>query len=292
MAQLVIGNILCLKLFDIDILSHLSLILAAFLNIRLMRIISYNVNGVRAATKKGLIDWLAGDPADIICLQETKATKEDADVKAIEALGYQTYWFSAQKKGYSGVAIFTKITPTAIYYGNEIEQSDAEGRVIRADFGDITLINAYYPSGTSGDERQQYKYQWLDEFSNYLMKLRETRTNIVVTGDYNIANNPIDIHDPKGNKNSSGFLPEEREWLSRFFQSGWIDTFRFLNPEKKDCYTWWSQRFPSVRLQNKGWRIDYISVTNSLEAQIKDAAIFPEVKHSDHCPIYLDLETH
>ena len=254
-----------------------------------MRIISYNVNGVRAATKKGFIDWLATDPADIICLQETKATKEDADVKAIEALGYQTYWFSAQKKGYSGVAIFTKIIPTAIIYGNEVEQSDFEGRVIRADFGDITLVNAYYPSGTSGDERQTYKYQWLAEFNEYLQILRITRSNLIVTGDYNIANHPIDIHDPKGNKNSSGFLPEEREWLTKFYNSGWIDTFRYLNPDKKDSYTWWSQRFPTVRLQNKGWRIDYISVSDTLQSHIKEATIYPDVKHSDHCPIYLEL---
>ena len=254
-----------------------------------MRIISYNVNGIRAAIKKGFIEWLQTDPADIICLQETKATKEDADYKAIEALGYETFWFSAQKKGYSGVAVFTKIVPTQVYYGNGIDHSDFEGRVIRIDFGDITLINAYYPSGTSGEERQTYKYKWLDEFYVYLQELRKTRPNLVVTGDYNIANHPIDIHDPKGNKNSSGFLPQEREWLDMFYNNGWIDTFRYLNPDKKDSYTWWSQRFPTVRLQNKGWRIDYISVTDSLKDNVKDAAIYPDVKHSDHCPIYLEL---
>ena len=137
-----------------------------------MRIISYNVNGIRAAIKKGFIDWLKTDPADIICLQETKAEKENIDVQEIEQLGYQTYWFSAQKKGYSGVAIFTKIKPSKIELGHQLEQSDFEGRVIRADFGDITLINAYFPSGTSGDERQTYKYQWLDEFAVYLQELR------------------------------------------------------------------------------------------------------------------------
>ena len=255
-----------------------------------MRIISYNVNGIRAAIKKGFIDWLSTNPADIICLQETKATKDDADYKSIEALGYETFWFSAQKKGYSGVAVFTKIKPTNIVYGNGIEQSDFEGRVIRVDFGDITLINAYYPSGTSGDERQTYKYQWLNEFNDYLNKLRETRPKLIVTGDYNIANHPIDIHDPKGNKNSSGFLPEEREWLTNFYQTGWVDSFRHLNPDTKDAYTWWSQRFPTVRLQNKGWRIDYISVTDNLKDRITAATIYPDVKHSDHCPIYLELK--
>ena len=255
-----------------------------------MRIISYNVNGIRAAIKKGFIDWLDTNPADIICLQETKANKEDADFTSIEALGYETFWFSAQKKGYSGVAVFTKIKPTNVVYGSGIEQSDFEGRVIRVDFGDITLINAYYPSGTSGDERQAYKYQWLGEFDGYLQALKETRPKLIVTGDYNIANNAIDIHDPKGNKNSSGFLLEEREWLTGFYQRGWTDSFRYLNPDKKEAYSWWSQRFPTVRLQNKGWRIDYISVTDNLKERIKEATIYPDVKHSDHCPIYLEME--
>jgi len=255
-----------------------------------MRIISYNTNGIRAAMKKGLVEWLQTDVADIICIQETKANKEDVDYAKIEALGFETFWFSAQKKGYSGVAILTKIKPDAVFYGNGIEQSDFEGRVIRADFGDITLINAYFPSGTSGDERQTYKYQWLDEFYNYLETLRKTRPNLILTGDYNIAHHPIDIHDPKGNKNSSGFLPEERAWMDKLYSNKWVDTFRFIHGEKTGQYTWWSQRFPSVRLQNKGWRIDYISVTDSLQSKIADAAIFPDAKHSDHCPIYLSIK--
>lgn len=254
-----------------------------------MRIISYNVNGIRAAIKKGLTDWLATNPADIICLQETKATKEDADVAAIEKLGYQTFWFSAQKKGYSGVAIFTKIKPDKVLYGNGIEQSDFEGRVIRADFGDITLINAYFPSGTSGDERQTYKYQWLDEFFNYVQQLRKTRKKLIITGDYNIAHTEVDIHDPKGNKKSSGFLPEERAWMDQFLSNKWTDTFRHLNPDAKGAYSWWSQRFPSVRLQNKGWRIDYVCITDTLNDRLKAAAIYPDIKHSDHCPVYVQL---
>jgi exodeoxyribonuclease-3 len=256
-----------------------------------MRIISYNVNGIRAAINKGFTDWLKTNPADIICLQETKATKEDVDVTAIEKLGYQTYWFSAQKKGYSGVAIFTKIKPDKVEYGHANEQSDFEGRVIRADFGDITLINAYYPSGTSGDERQTYKYQWLDEFFDYVQQLRKKRKKLIVVGDYNIAHTEIDIHDPKGNKKSSGFLPEERAWMDKFLKSEWIDTFRQLNPGVTGAYSWWSQRFPSVRLQNKGWRIDYICITSPLKDQLKDAKIFPDVKHSDHCPIYAEIKT-
>jgi exodeoxyribonuclease-3 len=254
-----------------------------------MRIISYNTNGIRAAIKKGLLDWLATNPADIICIQETKASRGDIDHQPFDALGYESHWFSAQKKGYSGVAIFSKLNPTFIQEGTGIEQSDFEGRVIRADFGDITLINAYFPSGTSGDERQTYKYQWLREFHTWLNELRKTRPKLIICGDYNIAHNAIDIHDPKGNKNSSGFLPEERAWMDQFVADGYIDTFRHINPDEPHRYSWWSQRFPSVRLQNKGWRIDYITVTEPIMAAIKDADIFPDVKHSDHCPIYLEL---
>ena len=255
-----------------------------------MRIISYNTNGIRAAMKKGFVDWLKTDVADIICIQETKATKDDVDYKQLEALGYETFWFSATKKGYSGVAVFTKIQPTNVQLGCQIEQSDFEGRIIRLDFGDITLINAYFPSGTSGDERQTYKYQWLNEMNDYLNELRKKRPQIIIAGDYNIAHTAIDIHDPKGNKNSSGFLPEERAWMDKFLANGWIDTFRFKNPETVGAYSWWSQRFPTVRMQNKGWRIDYICVTEPLKNKIINAQIFPDIKHSDHCPIYLELK--
>ncbi|BDQ12529.1 exodeoxyribonuclease III [Sediminibacterium sp. TEGAF015] len=255
-----------------------------------MRIISYNVNGIRAAIKKGFAEWIQTDPADIICLQESKATQEDVDLSIFEKAGYHSYWFTAQKKGYSGVVILTKIKPDAVHYGSNMEQSDMEGRVIRADFGDITLVNAYYPSGTSGDERQAYKYIWLDEFQVFLTELKKTRPNLIVVGDYNIAHEAIDIHDPKGNKKSSGFLPEERAWMTQFLASGWIDSFRHLHPEATGAYSWWSQRFPSVRLNNKGWRIDYICLTESLGKQLKAAAIYPDVKHSDHCPIYAEIK--
>ena len=255
-----------------------------------MRIISYNTNGIRAAMKKGFIDWLKTNPADVICIQETKANKDDVDYKQIEALGFETYWFSAQKKGYSGVAVFTKIKPDNVEYGHQKEQSDFEGRVIRLDFGKTTLINAYFPSGTSGDERQTYKYQWLDEFLDYLNDLKKSRPQLIITGDYNIAHHEIDIHDPKANKKSSGFLPEEREWMTTFLANGFVDTFRHVHPDMPHRYSWWSQRFPSVRLQNKGWRIDYITVTDNLQKNIVDAEIYPDVKHSDHCPIYLDIK--
>jgi exodeoxyribonuclease-3 len=254
-----------------------------------MRIISYNVNGIRAAIKKGFLDWLKTNPADVVCVQETKAAQADVDVKQLETLGYHHYWLSAQKKGYSGVAVFTKIKPDQVEYGNGHGPSDDEGRVIQLDFKDVRLINAYFPSGTSGDERQDFKYKWLDEFGAWVKKLRKKHPKLILCGDYNIAHKEIDIHDPKGNKNSSGFLPEEREWMTKFLESGWTDSFREFHPEPHR-YSWWSQRFPSVRLNNKGWRIDYITTTEPLKKNLKDADIFPDIKHSDHCPVYLDIK--
>ena len=254
-----------------------------------MRIISYNLNGIRAAINKGFLDWLKTDPADIICVQETKAQKENVDHTLFNNLGYHDYWYSAQKKGYSGVAIFTKIKPDNIVYGTGHKLSDDEGRVIQLDFGDIRLINAYFPSGTSGDERQTFKYEWLSEFFLYLEKLRKQHPNLILCGDYNIAHKEIDIHDPKGNKNSSGFLPDERAWMDTFIAGKWIDTFRVFHPEPHR-YSWWSQRFPSVRLNNKGWRIDYINVTEPLRNRLAGAEIYPDVKHSDHCPVYLEIK--
>jgi exodeoxyribonuclease-3 len=254
-----------------------------------MRIISYNVNGIRAAINKGFLDWLKTNPADVICVQETKASKENVDHTSFNKMGYHDYWYSAQKKGYSGVAVFTKIKPDHIEYGTGHKVSDDEGRVLQLDFGDTRLINAYFPSGTSGEERQEFKYKWLDEFFLYLNKLKKKYPKLILCGDYNIAHKEIDIHDPKGNKKSSGFLPEEREWMTKYLDSGWIDTFRAYHPEPHR-YSWWSQRFPTVRAQNKGWRIDYINVTEALKKNLKDAEIYPDVKHSDHCPVYLDIK--
>ena len=255
-----------------------------------MRIITYNVNGIRAAIKKGFLDWLKTNPADVICVQETKAQKEDVDHKLFNEIGYEDYWFSAKKKGYSGVAVFTKVKPVKVEYGTGHSLSDDEGRVIQVDFGKFLLINAYFPSGTSGGERQDFKYKWLDEFFSYLSKLKKKQPNIILCGDYNIAHKEIDIHDPKGNKNSSGFLPDERAWMDKFLAGGWIDSFRICHPEPHR-YSWWSQRFPTVRLNNKGWRIDYINITEPLKKNLKGADIFPDVKHSDHCPVYLDMKT-
>ncbi len=255
-----------------------------------MKIISYNVNGIRSAINKGFVEWLATHPADIICLQEVKALREQVDTTGVEALGYNIYWFAAEKKGYSGVAILSKSKADNVSYGNGIMQSDAEGRVIRADFGDVTVVNAYFPSGTSGDERQSYKYVWLDEFYTYLNELRKTRKKLVICGDYNIAHKDIDIHSPKTNQKTSGFLPQERAWLDTFYAVDYVDTFRHINPDFIGGYSWWSSRFPTVREQNKGWRIDYISTTENLKSKIKDAKIYPMVKHSDHCPVYAEID--
>lgn len=253
-----------------------------------MRIISYNVNGIRSAITKGLLDWLATDPADVICFQELKSALETIPTERFEALGYHCYWFPAQKKGYSGVGVITKHKPNAVTFGNTFEQSNMEGRVLKLDFDAFDLITAYFPSGSSGEERQLYKYQWLDEFYEYIDELKKEQKPLVICGDYNICHTEIDIHNPKSNKDTSGFLPEERAWMDKWFANGFVDSFRYLHKEPHH-YSWWSFR-ANARANNKGWRIDYISVSAELENTIRQAAIYPDVKHSDHCPVFVDLD--
>ncbi len=252
-----------------------------------MKIYSYNVNGIRSAISKGLADWLKTEQPDIICFQELKAALESIPTELFQELGYHCYYYPAQKKGYSGVGVLTKIVPQQVTYGNGYEQSDFEGRVIRLEFESFTLINAYFPSGSSGDERQVYKYQWLDEFYEYTNELINQNKPLVICGDYNICHKEIDIHNPKGNKDSSGFLPEERAWMDKWFSLPLIDSFRFIN-QMPHHYSWWSFR-ANARANNKGWRIDYISVSQVLENKIVDSRILPDVKHSDHCPVMLEL---
>lgn len=252
-----------------------------------MKIVSYNVNGIRSAVTKGLVDWLKEDQFDIVCFQELKAASESIPTELFQELGYHTYWFSAQKKGYSGVGVISKVEPLNVTYGNEYEQSNFEGRVIKLEFEKFVLINAYFPSGSSGDERQVYKYQWLDEFYEYIQSVKQAGKPVIVTGDYNICHTEIDIHNPKSNKDTSGFLPEERAWMDKWFNTGMVDTFRHICKDPHH-YSWWSFR-ANARNNNKGWRIDYISVDQSVREHIIDAKIFPEVKHSDHCPVYLDI---
>lgn len=254
-----------------------------------MKIISYNLNGIRAATTKGFINWLEEESPDVICIQETKAQIDQMPTFELNSIGYDCYYFSAQKKGYSGVAILTKTKPDQVTYGMGIEKYDNEGRFIRADYGALSIISVYHPSGTSGEERQDFKMQWLTDFQNYIHELSKTRKELIICGDYNICHRAIDIHDPKGNAKSSGFLPEEREWIDGFINSGYTDSFRHLYPETKDKYSWWSYRHNS-RAKNKGWRIDYCMVSDSIKDRIISADILSEVKHSDHCPVSLTLK--
>ncbi|MCP9612619.1 exodeoxyribonuclease III [Coprobacter tertius] len=252
-----------------------------------MKIITYNVNGIRSALNKGLIDWLSAERPDILCLQETKAQPDQVPTEEFESLGYHCYFFSAKKKGYSGVAIITRIKPDHVEYGMGISRYDDEGRFLRADFGDLSVISVYHPSGTSGEERQAFKMEWLEDFHRYVLDLNKSRHKLVLCGDYNICHEAIDIHDPVRNATNSGFLPEEREWMTRFLDSGYIDTFRYFHSEPGN-YTWWSFRF-NARANNKGWRIDYCMVNREMAPLLKDASILPDIKHSDHCPAVLLL---
>ncbi|MFT5165149.1 MAG: exodeoxyribonuclease-3 [Saprospiraceae bacterium] len=251
-------------------------------------ILSYNVNGIRAAVNKGFLDFLKEKDIDIVCVQEIKAMKEQAPLALIEELGYHHNWHSAEKKGYSGVAIFSKKAPDKVVVGCGLEKYDREGRIIRADFGDVSILNCYFPSGTTGDIRQDFKYEFLADFFDWIKELKKTRKKLIIVGDYNIAHTEMDIHNPKGNKKNSGFLPEEREWMTKWLASGFTDAYRHLNPEKVE-YSWWSYR-SNARANNKGWRIDYQSVTDNLKDQLVESYHLTEGMHSDHCGVYLDID--
>ena len=251
-----------------------------------MKILSYNVNGIRAAINKGFAEWLKATQADVICIQEIKALEEQVDTKVLEDLGYHHFWFSAQKKGYSGVAIFSKIKPNNVTFGCSIEHMDFEGRIIRADFDKVSVMSLYLPSGTNID-RLEYKFKFMAEFQAYVDLLKKELPNLIICGDYDICHHAIDIHEPVRNKNVSGFLPEERKWLDGLINSGFIDSFRYLNSEPHQ-YSWWSYR-ANARNNNKGWRIDYALVSLPLKGNIKRAFILPEAKHSDHCPVGVEL---
>lgn len=252
-----------------------------------MKIISYNVNGIRAALQKGLLGWLEKANPDVFCVQETKAHKDQVDTEAITQAGYPyQYWFSAQKKGYSGVAVFCKQEPKNVVYGTGLSFMDDEGRNLRVDYDGVSIMSMYLPSGTN-DDRLSFKFTYMDEFQAYVNELKKEVPNLVICGDYNICHEEIDIHNPKM-KGVSGFLPEERAWIDGFIKSGFVDSFRHLNKEP-DHYTWWSYRANS-RANNKGWRIDYNMVSEPLASKIKRAYILPEAVHSDHCPIGVELD--
>lgn len=252
-----------------------------------MKIISYNVNGIRAALKKGFLDWLEAANPDVLCLQETKAHKDQLDLSLFEAAGYPYhYWFSAQKKGYSGVAVLCKTKPAEVVYGTGIDYMDFEGRNLLVRYPEISIMSMYLPSGTNQD-RLDFKFNYMDDFLDYTKSLKKTDPNLVICGDYNICHQAIDIHDPVRNKNISGFLPEERAWLSALLESGFTDSFRQINIAP-DQYSWWSYRANS-RANNKGWRLDYALVSSPLAAQISNAQILSAAVHSDHCPVTVEI---
>lgn len=252
------------------------------------KILSYNVNGIRAAINKGFIDWLKESNTDIILIQETKAHKEQVETKQLDDLGFHHFWFSAEKKGYSSVAVFSKEEPNLVETGIGIDKYDIEGRTIRVDFGDITIINSYFPSGTTGTVRQDYKMEYLADFQKYIDNLKQQRPKIIVSGDFNICHKPIDINHPERHAKTSGFLPEERDWVDKFIASGFTDSFREYNKEPEQ-YSWWSYR-AGARAKNLGWRIDYHMISDALKPQLKNAEILPDVHHSDHCPVLVEVD--
>ena len=253
-----------------------------------MKIISYNVNGIRAAISKGFLEWLQQANPDVICLQEIKATKEQIPLLDIEFSGYPYhYWFPAQKKGYSGVAVLSKIEPKNVVYGTGIDYMDAEGRNLRLDFDGFSVMSLYLPSGTNID-RLGHKFKYMDDFQLYVDTLKNEIPNLIICGDYNICHEAIDIHDPIRNAKVSGFLPEERAWLDKFMKNGFIDTFRHFNKEPHN-YSWWSYR-ANARANNKGWRIDYCLASEPMRERLARAVILPGAVHSDHCPVVVEIE--
>lgn len=253
-----------------------------------MKIVSYNVNGIRSAIEKGLLDWIGENQFDVVCLQEIKAHRGSVPLMQLEAMGYQSCWHSARRKGYSGVATLFRTAPNRSFEGMGIAKYDCEGRILRTDFGNLTILNCYFPNGKSGAERQAFKMAFLEDLQVWVENLLADRPNMIVVGDYNIAHQQIDINDPVRNKNTSGFLPAERDWMSEWFATGFVDAFRCFNPDEVS-YTWW-RTTQNARKTNKGWRLDYFSVSDSLATQIVQVEHLQDVMHSDHCPILLEID--
>ena len=249
-------------------------------------ILTYNINGIRAALKKDLDSWIDSSKADIVCLQEIKAKPEQFNVEVFNKLGFECFINSAEKPGYSGVAILSKIKPKNVEYGCGIEKIDFEGRVIRADYDNYSVMSVYFPSG-SNPLRQAFKMEFLDLFYDYIQELKKKIPNLIISGDYNICHTAIDIHNPQRNKNTSGFLPEERDWVTKFIASGFVDSFRYLNTEPHN-YSWWSYRANS-RVKNLGWRIDYNMISESLLPNLNRSVNLSQAVHSDHCPVLVEI---
>jgi exodeoxyribonuclease-3 len=256
-----------------------------------MKVATYNVNGIRAAFRKEFLAWVKAATPDIVCLQETKARPEQIkdECAALEAIGYAHQYFeSAEKKGYSGVAVLMKEKPDEVIFGMGNPKYDSEGRVLSVVKDGVLYMSVYMPSGSSGDERQAFKYEWLDDFFDYIAELKKKYPKLVISGDYNICHLDIDIHNPSKQHKTSGFLPEERAWVSKFIESGFVDSFRHFNKDPHH-YSWWSYR-ARAREKNLGWRIDYHMVSEPLAEALRSCRILPEAKHSDHCPVMVELE--
>ena len=250
-----------------------------------MKLISWNVNGIRACLNKGFKEFFEKIDADIFCIQETKCQKDQID---LEFEGYTSYWNSAEKKGYSGTAVFTKIKPLNVTYGIGIEEHDKEGRVITLEFEDFYLVNVYTPNSKRELERLDYRQIWEDEMRKYLLKLNENKP-VVMCGDLNVAHKEIDLKNPSSNRRNAGFTDEERNKITELLNAGFLDTFRYFYPDKTGEYSWWSY-MRKARENNAGWRIDYFIVSKSMEKRLKDAKIYQEVMGSDHCPVGLEIE--
>lgn len=250
-----------------------------------MKLISWNVNGIRACLTKGFADFFKEIDADIFCIQETKCQPEQVDLKFD---GYISYWNSAERKGYSGTAIFTKEKPLNVIYGIGIEEHDKEGRVITLEFDNFYMVNIYTPNSKRGLERLEYRQIWEDEIRKYLLKLNENKP-VIMCGDLNVAHKEIDLKNPKTNRHNAGFTDEERNKMTELLNAGFTDSFRFLYPSKENAYSWWSY-MGKAREKNVGWRIDYFIVSKDVENKIGEAQIYPEVFGSDHCPVGLEIK--
>lgn len=253
-----------------------------------MRIVSYNVNGLRSAITKGFKEWLQKENFDVVCLQETKMDISHADPDYFKDLGYISHWHCAEKKGYSGVLILTKEKPDNIIVGCQLKNYDNEGRVIRVDFGDLSIMDCYIPSGSSGEERHNFKMQFLEDFSPWMKSLLKKRNKLIVVGDYNIVHQDMDIHNPERKDLPSGFRPEERTWLDQWFASDFKDAFRVKNPDARE-YSWWSYRAGSYQ-KDKGWRIDYQSITPNLVDNLVNCKHARDIRFSDHCPVIAEYK--
>ncbi|WP_185871825.1 exodeoxyribonuclease III [Blattabacterium cuenoti] len=252
-----------------------------------MKIISYNINGIRSGINKGLSDWIEKNYPDVLCLQETKALPEQINTNIFDNLGYNHYWFSSKRKGYSGVGILCKKKPIHVEYGLGLDSIDQEGRILRIDLKNLSIISLYIPSGNDMMKRLNFKFFFMKNLFLHIKKIKNKFNNLIICGDYNICHHEIDIYDPIRNQRFSGFLPEERKWMTCFLNLGFIDSFRNFIKEPHH-YSWWNYRF-NAKKNNKGWRIDYIIISELLKKEIKNVYLMPEVKFSDHCPVVLEI---